>query len=495
RPVLNAVLTNMEALSQAIVARLADDPRLSPRPTRRGPVLKALVEALLRTRLPFLVAGALLRPRAAADRVDQRMREVMALADTVPGAQAAELLDAYERSLLRGMGQLMPNAMSLAAAAMLAYGAAGRLLGPDATLDERRSLLRALPTSPTSQMNLALWALAQQAKADPASASALRDRTAAALAEAHHGGRLPITLQRGLDEFLARYGHRGVAEIDLGVPRWSEDPTHILLVLQNYVRPGDLEAAPDVQFSRLAGEADAMVEELARRASRRGRVRGAATRFLLRRVRELAGYRETPKFYAVLLISRARALLLRAGGELAATGRVDRPADLFFLTLPEARAAVAGTDQRELVRRRRTEYERERRRRHVPRVLLSDGTEPRAEPAGTSGGLAGTPASAGTVSGVARVVRSPDGARLEPGQILVAPSTDPGWTPLFLTAGGLVMEMGGMMSHGAVVAREYGIPAVVGVDGATDRIASGSRITVDGSAGVVTLDVPLAAPD
>ena len=102
----------------------------------------------------------------------------------------------------------------------------------------------------------------------------------------------------------------------------------------------------------------------------------------------------------------------------------------------------------------------------MPRVLLSDGTEPEAgsgRPPAADGALVGTAASAGTVTGPARVVLDPDGAHLEPGEILVAPSTDPGWTPLFLTAGGLVMEMGGANSHGAVVAREYGIPAVVGV--------------------------------
>jgi pyruvate,water dikinase len=87
------------------------------------------------------------------------------------------------------------------------------------------------------------------------------------------------------------------------------------------------------------------------------------------------------------------------------------------------------------------------------------------------------------------VIRSPAGARLEPGEVLVAPSTDPGWTPLFLTAGALVMEMGGMMSHGAVVAREYGIPAVVGVPGATERIKTGERVVVDGSAGTVMPEV------
>ncbi|HEX3642230.1 MAG TPA: PEP-utilizing enzyme, partial [Ktedonobacteraceae bacterium] len=104
------------------------------------------------------------------------------------------------------------------------------------------------------------------------------------------------------------------------------------------------------------------------------------------------------------------------------------------------------------------------------------------------GALTGTPASAGTVTAKARVIMDPTGARLEPGEILVTPSTDPGWTPLFLTAGGLVMEMGGPMSHGAVVAREYGIPAIVGVHGATERITTGQHITVDGSSGVIVIE-------
>jgi phosphoenolpyruvate synthase/pyruvate phosphate dikinase len=132
----------------------------------------------------------------------------------------------------------------------------------------------------------------------------------------------------------------------------------------------------------------------------------------------------------------------------------------------------------------------------VPRLLLSDGTEPEALPprraaSGAAeaptvpGALTGSPASAGTVTAAARVILDPVGARLEPGEILVAPSTDPGWTPLFLTAGGLVMEMGGPNSHGAVVAREYGIPAVVGVPDATLRLSTGQNITVDGGAGTV----------
>jgi pyruvate,water dikinase len=196
-----------------------------------------------------------------------------------------------------------------------------------------------------------------------------------------------------------------------------------------------------------------------------------------------------PKFFLVQTLAGVRRSMLTVGEHLVATGVLAESHDVFFLTFAEARAALAGGDRRELVAERRASHEREARRRHVPRVMLSDGTEPEAQAATTAdpGSLSGSAASAGTVTGPARVVLDPVGAHLEPGEILVCPSTDPGWTPLFLTAGGLVMEMGGAMSHGAVVAREYGIPAVVGVADATHRIGTGDLITVDGAAGTVTL--------
>jgi pyruvate,water dikinase len=133
-------------------------------------------------------------------------------------------------------------------------------------------------------------------------------------------------------------------------------------------------------------------------------------------------------------------------------------------------------------------------------MLLSDGTDVEAAMAAQThaassaagqlqpGTLVGAPASAGTVTGKARVILDPAGAHLEPGEILVAPSTDPGWTPLFMTAGALVMEMGGPISHGAVVAREYGIPAVVGVPDATIRIRTGDTLTVNGAAGTIIVE-------
>jgi phosphohistidine swiveling domain-containing protein len=190
-----------------------------------------------------------------------------------------------------------------------------------------------------------------------------------------------------------------------------------------------------------------------------------------------------------------RGELLEIGAELSAAGALARTDDVFFLDLREVGDAIDGRDVRDVAAGRRELYDRETARRHVPRVLLSDGTEPEARPAPMSvadGALLGIAASAGTATGPARVVLEPSGAYLAPGEILVAPSTDPGWTPLFLTAGGLVMEMGGANSHGAVVAREYGIPAVVGLPGATSSIVTGQEITVDGTRGVVT-SVPSSA--
>jgi phosphoenolpyruvate synthase/pyruvate phosphate dikinase len=151
---------------------------------------------------------------------------------------------------------------------------------------------------------------------------------------------------------------------------------------------------------------------------------------------------------------------------------------------------AGGNDVRALVATRRAEYLRELGRRSVPGLLLSDGTIPEAlvppVPA-ADGTLVGMAAAAGTATGRARVVLDPADARVEPGEILVAPTTDPGWTPLFLTAGGLVTETGSSIAHGPTVAREYGIPAVICVRDATSLIPTGQMISIDGAAGTVVL--------
>jgi phosphohistidine swiveling domain-containing protein len=494
RRVLDLALRNMEARTAPILRQLAADPRLSPVHTPAWRILRAVLPVLIQGRTPMRIVQALVRPGIARARAKRVAVEFRAAGRVSPSASAAERIDTVERVLFGGPPRMLPAVPPAFGAGLISYALAGKLLGDLATDEERRVVLRGLAHNPTTEMNLWLWELAREVRGDPISARKLRETPPERLAREYHDAALPSRLQAGLSSFLRLYGHRGVAEIDLGLPRWSEDPTYIIEVLASYLRLDDPELAPDVQFRRAEREAGEMVAELTRRARNKGRLRGELAGFLLRRARDLSGLREMPKFCMILLFARARELLWEVGEDLAKAGRLERSEDVFFLSLPEARAALAGEDLRIVVRERRIDYERELERRRVPRILLSDGTTPTGEardaPEEKDGLLRGTAASGGVVVGVARVVLDPSGAALEPGEILVAPSTDPGWTPLFLTAGGLVMEMGGAMSHGAVVAREYGIPAVVGVPDATERIVTGQRITVDGAAGTIAIGPP-----
>lgn len=327
---------------------------------------------------------------------------------------------------------------------------------------ELQAVTRSLPYNPTTEMDLALWRLSRRLKAE---------------------GAEPSADHPGVKAFLEDYGHRAVREIDVGMPRWSDDPTHVLNVLRTYLtHPEDADA--EAHFRKGMDEADRAAQALvARVRERKGLLRAWLARLLLSRVRALGGLREYPKFFWVRVLALCRRVLAQAGAQLVDAGRLDVPEDVFFLDLADL---GSDHDLRARAATNRTEYERELLRRSIPRVITSRGETFYAAPAAAAGGIAGTPASPGVFEGRVRVIHDPRGAKLEPGEILVAPGTDPAWTPLFLTAGALVMEIGGTMSHGSVVAHEYGIPAVVGVWGATERLRTGQRVRVDGESGVVT---------
>lgn len=294
-----------------------------------------------------------------------------------------------------------------------------------------------------------------------------------------------------LVQFLAEFGHRAPdREIDVGVPRFADEPDYVVDVIRSYRTSGAaVISRPDTGTRATMQAAEALMVAV---RHRRGRVRAAVMRWLITRHLELGGMRERPKFDMVRGIALARRTLARVGAGLVAEGALDDPADVFFAEPAALRAAVRHqpVDLRASAAANRAEYRRELGRRAVPRILLSDGETvygPSAAADGSKNTLVGTAISPGQFEGVARVLHSPVGAGLRAGEVLVAPSTDPGWTPLFLVAGALIMEVGGVISHGAVVAREYGIPAVAGVPGAVTRLHTGQRIRVDGNNGVVTI--------
>jgi phosphohistidine swiveling domain-containing protein len=506
RRIVPRVFDVMEARSAAVLRRVFEDPRFTV--TSRTPIglLRHVVPVAVHARAPETLLRALFRPEAALRRVNRFARELGESLVLGPGATPLQRLDHAEFVLSNRLFPIVPAVLPLPALGFAMLGLTGKLLNGHKRWDELQKVLRGLPNNVTTEMDLELWRLATVIRDDGGSSTVLRNQAPAALAAQFKAGQLPAVLQTGLARFMERYGQRAVAEIDVGMPRWSDDPTHILGVLANYLRLEDSSLAPDVQFSTAAEQAEETVERLVAEARSRGRLRGAVVRAALRRARLFAGLRELPKYEIVVGLAEVRHQLQQVGAALAAAGSIAAPDDIFFLDFLEARQGLGGqatgpgsaavpdnpSDLRNLVASRREAYAREVERRHVPRLLLSDGTEPEAVPSGATGAapavpgtLTGSPASAGIVSAYARVILDPVGAHLEPGEILVAPSTDPGWTPLFLTAGGLVMEMGGPNSHGAVVAREYGIPAVVGVPDATVLLSSGQKITVDGAAGTV----------
>lgn len=479
----------------AALAPLLAEPGRFPRRTSLGWTLGAIAATLWRAR-------PLLRRLLRSLRHPERARE-QAIAAVEARMAALEELSRRPRTLGERMlmvrlliragvpgiaGRLVPLVAPGMASMLLLERLAGRWgLEPGLVMAMRQGLTG----NPTTEMDLALWSLAQGLRADPAARERFARDDDRALAEAFRSARLPASLQEGLGDFLARYGHRGVREIDVGMPRWSETPQYILNALRNYLALDDPTLAPDRRFAAMVDAAEQARAKLlaAARAQRGGAVKAAVLGFLARRLRALVGLREGPKFWGVRMFALIRAVLQGAGDDLARRGLIGQADDIFFLRLAEVEAVAAGAAPpfQGLVAERRARYGQELQRK-PPRVITSEGEVIQARrPTPVADGLQGIGVSPGVAEGKVRVILDPQGARLEPGEILVAPSTDPAWTPLFLTAGGLVMEAGGMLSHGSVVAREYGIPAVVGVAEATGHLHTGQRVRIDGAAGVVEL--------
>ncbi len=291
--------------------------------------------------------------------------------------------------------------------------------------------------------------------------------------------------------FLDMYGMRCAGEIDITRPRWSERPTTLVpLILGNIknFEPG----AGKQRFEQGRQEAWTKEQELLERlrALPDGEQKAEEAKRMIDRVRTFIGYREYPKYGMVSRYFVYKQALLEEAGRLVQAHVLREKEDIFYLTFQELHDVVRTNQVDDQLIAQRKDAFRSYQALTPPRVLTSDGEviagAYRRDDVPT-GALVGLPVSAGTIEGRARVILDMAEADLEPGDILVTAYTDPSWSPLFVAISGLVTEVGGLMTHGAVIAREYGLPAVVGVEQATRLIRNGQRIRVHGTDGYVEI--------
>ena len=284
---------------------------------------------------------------------------------------------------------------------------------------------------------------------------------------------------------------RCVGEIDITKPRWSERPTTLVPVILGNIRNFEPGAA-ERRFEQGRHEAWTKEQELLERlrALPDGARKAEETKRKIDRVRTFIGYREYPKYGMVSRYFVYKQALLKEAERLVRANVLRETEDIFYLTFEELHDVVSANQVDDRLIDQRKDAFRSYRALTPPRVLTSDGEVIAGAyrrddlPAGA---LVGLPVSAGTVEGRARVILDMAEADLEAGDILVTAYTDPSWTPLFVAIKGLVTEVGGLMTHGAVIAREYGLPAVVGVEDATRLIRDGQRIRVHGTDGYVEI--------
>ncbi|MEV4122000.1 rifamycin-inactivating phosphotransferase [Micromonospora sp. NPDC049645] len=353
------------------------------------------------------------------------------------------------------------------------------------------TLTLSAPGNITSEMGLALLDVADVIRAHPEVVAFLRG-----VEDDDFLDNLPklaggTESRAAIEAYLDRYGMRCVGEIDITRPRWSERPSTLVPVLLDNVKlfePGAARRRFEQGEQQARQKAQEVLTRL--RALPDGHRKADETERMIERVRTFIGYREYPKYGIVSRYFIYKQALLAEADRLVRAGVLTEREDVFYLTFQEFHEVVRShrVDD-ELIRQRRDAF-RSYQALTPPRVLTSDGemiTGAYRRDDVPAGALVGVPVSAGTVEGRARVILDMAQADLEAGDILVTTHTDPSWTPLFVGIAGLVTEVGGLMTHGAVIAREYGLPAVVSVLDATRLIQDGQRIRVHGSDGYVEI--------
>ena len=352
-------------------------------------------------------------------------------------------------------------------------------------------LSQSIPNNITSEMGLALLDVADVIRPYPQVIDYLqqaKDNNFLDELVKLNGGK---ETRGAINNYLEKYGMRCAGEIDITKPRWSEKPiTLVPLILSNVknFEPGESKR----KFEKGRQDALKKEQELLGRLKRLpdGEQKAKETKRMIDLVRNFAGYREYPKYGIVSRYFVYKQALLKEAKRLVQAGVINKKEDIYYLSFEEFREVVATNKlDCQVISKRKEEFNLYKKL-SPPRVFTSDGeimTGTYKRENLPADAIIGLPVSSGTVEGRARVILNMEDADLEDGDILITAFTDPSWTPLFVSIKGLVTEVGGLMTHGAVIAREYGLPAVVGVENASTLIKDGQRIRVNGTEGYVEI--------
>ena len=428
--------------------------------------------------------GILSRFRACVEAAARDPWRALGDADLARQIETADRLPGEE--FMAGGKTLLMVMAGMGCALLLMY--LGRRWLGDPHGDVAKRLLTGLGGMDDAEAGIALWNLAAAAHRHPEVEAAVREAkdfaaVARRLADAAGGE----AFLAAWSAFMAAHGHHADGELELSNPRWAEQPDFILgLVRSHLAGMGRLD--PVDRARRLARDRRRLERECAARL--RNPVKRLILEAVLRRAQEAMRFRETAKSEAVRWIALVRQMLLELGERLTRRGVLGQRDNVFFLRMEELGQAVAGDPAlRPAIAQRLAEHRRNLALDPPPIVFGRfdpDESPPEVVDA-RAGTLRGMGVSAGVAKGPARVILHPGDGHLMPGEVLVAPATDPSWTPYFIGAAAIVIDQGGQLSHGSILAREYGIPCVTNVGPATRIIRTGQTIEVDGSRGIVRI--------
>lgn len=456
-------------------------------PEKLPPELKGILFRMLRENLGVLWGGlqALRKP----DTYQQRYLEAIARFQADLEVMAIGAIDLtireYAQQLINRMMDDVDIFMPVLIAAQIAKS---RLSGvfkdePQEVRDKVIYLERALPYNVTIAMGLAMYQLSRLKEVRECP-------TAETFIARLEKGELSPEFMDAWDAFMDEYGFRCPGEMDPAMRRFRDEPAQLFIQLQAMSQNTNPENNPQAVFNKAGAERGKTFVELSDLSREMGKGKAKKFENNYQIYITLGGFRETPKYCYSLLTDYFRRRVLEAGESLLEAGRMDHLEQVFDLGIDDLDRALVDPylDLRYLMNEN-THYLRKFKHVHeFPRIIDSRGKilRPPLKEAGENEYI-GEPISPGSAIGEVKVLHSPDEKPVLPGEILVTRATDPGWTPLFLNAAGVILEVGGMLQHGALVAREYGKPCVSGLIDATEILKDGQLVEIDGTSGVVRL--------